>query len=156
MGASFWACTAVFLKTCRNGLNLIFFIGVFIMANKHCDFCEITGSRLITENDLTFAMHDLYPVTDLHSLVIPKRHVSDYFDLSQAEIQSVHALLTDVRRKIQALDESITGFNIGVNSGEDAGQTIFHCHIHLIPRRKGDTKNPRGGVRGVIPEKQSY
>ena len=126
------------------------------MANKHCDFCEITGSRLITENDLTFAMHDLYPVTDLHSLVIPKRHVSDYFDLSQAEIQSAHALLTDVRRKIQALDESITGFNIGVNSGEDAGQTIFHCHIHLIPRRKGDTKNPRGGVRGVIPEKQSY
>lgn len=79
----------------------------------------------------------------------PKRHEPGFFNLHQPEINAIHSLLDKVKREIEALDSSVTGFNIGVNNGQDAGQTIFHCHIHLIPRRKGDTGNPRGGVRGA-------
>ena len=85
---------------------------------------------------------DLNPVTPHHTLIIPKRHVADFFDLYQPEINAVHGLLWETQKEIEGLDEAVTGFNVGVNSGEDAGQTIFHCHIHLIPRRKGDAKNP--------------
>ena len=91
-----------------------------------------------------------------HHLVIPKRHVADYFDLEQSEINSVNKILFSLKDKLQKKDKKITGFNIGINSGLSAGQTVFHCHIHLIPRRDGDVKNPRGGVRGVIPDKQKY
>ena len=121
-----------------------------------CTFCEIEEPKIHSDNILSYAIHDQFPVTKFHSLIIPKRHVSDYFDLYQPEINSIHALLSETKVKLKELDESITGFNIGVNSGEDSGQTIHHCHVHLIPRRKGDTDNPRGGVRGVIPDKQSY
>ena len=89
-------------------------------------------------------------------MVIPKRHVSDYFDLEQSEINSINKILFSVKHNLEKKDKTITGFNIGINSGVSAGQTIFHCHIHLIPRRDGDVKDPRGGVRGVIPEKQKY
>jgi diadenosine tetraphosphate (Ap4A) HIT family hydrolase len=89
-------------------------------------------------------------------LVIPKRHVADYFDLYQPERNAAQALLEAERDKIKSTDTEVSAFNIGVNCGEDAGQTIFHCHIHLIPRRKGDIDNPRGGVRGVIPTKRIY
>ena len=121
-----------------------------------CIFCEISRERIIAENELCYAIRDLYPVTEHHTLVIPKRHVSDYFDLYQPERTAVHSLLDQQRSLIQEIDETVTGFNAGTNSGKDAGQSIFHCHVHLIPRRKGDTGNPRGGVRGVILGKQSY
>ena len=98
----------------------------------------------------------MFLVTPLHSLVIPKRHTASYFDLYQPELNACNQLLQKMKTKILEEDTSVTGFNMGVNSGDDAGQTIFHCHIHLIPRRKGDSNAPRGGVRGVIPEKQSY
>ncbi len=101
-------------------------------------------------------MRDDFPVTEHHTLVIPKRHVPDFFDLHQPEINAIHSLLSAMRADVTALDGSVTGFNVGINSGEDAGQTIFHCHVHLIPRRSGDMENPQGGVRGVIPAKQSY
>ena len=89
-------------------------------------------------------------------LIIPKRHTSGYFDLYRPEINAMNRLLRDLREKLMSEDSTITSFNIGINDGSDAGQTVMHCHVHLIPRRSGDMNNPRGGVRGVIPEKQSY
>tara|TARA_Y100000022_G_scaffold184765_1_gene180036 strand:- start:1097 stop:1483 length:387 start_codon:yes stop_codon:yes gene_type:complete len=121
-----------------------------------CIFCSIPRDRVILENDLTFAIRDNYPVTRLHSLIIPKRHVVDYFSLTEDELLSCDALLKEIKNSIQAEDESVKAFNIGINSGEAAGQTIFHCHIHLIPRRVGDVKNPRGGIRHLIPGKGDY
>jgi diadenosine tetraphosphate (Ap4A) HIT family hydrolase len=112
--------------------------------------------RIISENDLVYAIRDKYPVTPLHSLIIPKRHVVDYFSLTKDELLSCDVLLKEVKDSIQSDDELVEGFNIGINSGEVAGQTIFHCHIHLIPRRVGDVENPRGGVRHLIPGKGDY
>ena len=128
------------------------------MNNKieDCIFCSIPRDRVILENDLTFAIRDNYPVTRLHSLIIPKRHVVDYFSLTEDELLSCDTLLKEIKNSIQAEDESVKAFNIGINSGEAAGQTIFHCHIHLIPRRVGDVKNPRGGIRHLIPGKGDY
>ena len=123
---------------------------------KNCLFCEIEEGRIFASNELCYAIRDEYKVTEHHALIIPKRHVSEFFDLHQPEINAAYSLLQQVRREIEAKDNSVTGFNIGVNSGKDAGQTIFHCHIHLIPRRLGDMEDPRGGVRGVIPEKRIY
>jgi ATP adenylyltransferase len=121
-----------------------------------CAFCEMPTARIVGENPLCYAIRDLYPVTELHTLVIPKRHVMDYFDLQQPERNAIHRLLVTERAAIQQQDANVSGFNVGVNAGEDAGQTIFHCHVHLIPRRRGDIDNPRGGVRGVIPSKRVY
>lgn len=120
-----------------------------------CPFCSL-DRELIAENELAVAFRDGFPVTPLHTLVIPKRHVADYFDLYQPEINAINQLLAKIKDALIAEDASITGFNIGINSGESAGQTIFHCHVHLIPRRDGDVEDPRGGVRGVIAEKQKY
>jgi ATP adenylyltransferase len=121
-----------------------------------CLFCEIEDQRVIASNALCYAIRDKFPVTEHHTLVVPRRHVSDFFDLYQPEINGVHSLLSAIKHLIEKLDGSVAGFNVGMNSGEAAGQTIFHCHVHLIPRRKGDVENPRGGVRGVIPEKRIY
>ncbi len=121
-----------------------------------CPFCEVGEGRIIAENELCYAIRDGFPVTSMHTLVIPKRHVADYFDLYQPELNAIQSMLKEQREKISAADPAVTGFNVGVNAGVDAGQTIFHVHIHLIPRRRGDAAAPEGGVRGVIPEKQRY
>ena len=121
-----------------------------------CIFCNIDQSRIIDSDKYFNVILDIYPVTELHTLIIPRRHVSSYFELTEQEQSSLFTLLKKHKDKLQKIDSTITGFNMGINDGEDAGQTIFHCHIHLIPRRKGDVENARGGVRGVIPEKQSY
>ena len=128
------------------------------MNNKKngCVFCSVPSERIISENELTFAIRDKFPVTPLHTLIIPKRHTKDYFSLKEEELLSCHALLRKVKDSMQNDDELIGGFNIGINSGESAGQTIFHCHIHLIPRRGGDVENPRGGIRHLIPGKGDY
>lgn len=102
------------------------------------------------------AMKDDYPVSEHHTLIIPKRHTSDYFLLTEVEKRDADKLIQILSKQVLEQDSTVTGFNIGVNNGESAGQTIFHCHIHLIPRREGDTPEPRGGVRGVIPDKMSY
>ena len=115
-----------------------------------CPFCEMEEPRVIASNALCYAIRDMFPVTEHHTLIIPKRHVSDFFDLYQPEINAVHSLLGGMKQKVEELDGSVTGFNVGMNSGEAAGQTVFHCHVHLIPRRKGDVENPRGGVRGAF------
>ena len=121
-----------------------------------CLFCEIDPKRILEENELAYAIRDGFPVTGLHTLIIPKRHVADYFDLHQPELNAIHKLLSEQKKLIQSQDPSVTGFNVGLNAGQSAGQTIFHVHMHLIPRRDGDVAEPRGGVRGVIPERQSY
>ena len=97
-----------------------------------------------------------YPVTEHHTLIISNRHVSNFFELNDEENKELSLILKDQKKELQNLDKTITGFNVGVNIGKDAGQSIMHCHIHLIPRRKGDVEDPRGGVRGVIPAKQKY
>jgi diadenosine tetraphosphate (Ap4A) HIT family hydrolase len=101
-------------------------------------------------------MKDKYPVSDGHCLLVPKRHVADYFTMTTAEKLDCDNLLCILQKRIFNSDSEVTGFNVGMNCGESAGQTIFHAHIHLIPRRDGDTPNPRGGVRGAIPEKMDY
>jgi ATP adenylyltransferase len=121
-----------------------------------CSLCKIEPERLIAQNELCFAIRDGYPVSPHHTLIIPKRHVANFFDLYQPELNAVHALLHNVETEIRSIDQQVTGFNVGMNIGQDAGQTIFHVHVHLIPRRHGDVGNPRGGVRGVIPGKQQY
>ena len=121
-----------------------------------CLFCNIPSKRIINETDSAYAILDGFAVTQLHTLVIPKRHVATYFELNKKEIEDCNELLNSLKINIESEDNSVTGFNIGMNCGEDAGQTIFHCHIHLIPRRKGDVEDPKGGVRGVIAEKQKY
>lgn len=121
-----------------------------------CLFCGIDTGRIIAENELCYAIRDGFPVTPLHTLVIPKRHVVDYFDLYQPELNAIQSLLQDQRKQIMTADPTVSAFNVGINAGADAGQTIFHVHVHLIPRRKGDVADPRGGVRGVIPDKQKY
>lgn len=121
-----------------------------------CVFCNLDESRIEIENDLALSFKDLYPVTNGHTLIIPKRKVQSFFDLTEEETAAMFELLHLQKEDLKNKDSSITGFNIGINDGEDAGQTIMHCHIHLIPRRSGDMEDPRGGVRGVIPEKQSY
>ena len=88
--------------------------------------------------------------------MIPKRHVADYFDLYQPERNAIDQMLQEQLTAILALDSTVTGFNVGINAGKSAGQTVFHVHVHLIPRRDGDVVDPKGGVRGVIPSKQKY
>ena len=123
---------------------------------QNCLFCGDAYARKVDENELCFAIRDGYPVTKLHTLIIPKRHTADYFELYQPELNAMHALIKKQRHKLLSIDPMITGFNIGINAGKSAGQTIFHVHMHLIPRRDNDVANPHGGVRGVIPEKQAY
>jgi len=124
--------------------------------NNPCLFCNIKKSGLVEENDLAYASYDTYPVTDHHCLIIPKRHIKDYFELTKEEIIACDQLIKKIKKKIEFKDNSIKGFNVGTNAGKVAGQSIMHCHIHLIPRREGDVKSPQGGVRSVIPLKQHY
>ncbi|HJP17854.1 MAG TPA: HIT family protein [Nitrospinota bacterium] len=121
-----------------------------------CLFCDIDPTRVIEDYKTLYAIQDEYPVTKDHMLIIPKRHIQDYFKMSSEEENDLNELLRILRRKILEDDSSVNGFNIGMNCGVSAGQTIMHAHVHLIPRRDGDTEEPRGGVRGVIPGMMSY
>ena len=121
-----------------------------------CIFCNLDQKRIISTSNFFHVIRDSFPVSDLHTLIIPKRHAETYFDLDEDETGELSKVLKIERQKILEMDDTVKAFNIGINAGEESGQTIFHCHIHLIPRRKGDVKDPRGGVRGVIPNKQKY
>jgi len=123
-----------------------------------CIFCnlQLKNIEIINQNKHAISFYDAYPVTKYHTLIIPIRHEEDYFQLKKEELSSIHNLILKQKDYLQKLDSTITGFNIGINNGKDAGQTIFHTHIHLIPRRRNDTKNSEGGVRGVIYNKQQY
>ena len=132
--------------------------------SEDCIFCtfEKTGERQILhkgvalENELAIAFYDGFAVTKGHTLFIPRRHVSDYFDLNQAELNAINSLIRIQKQHLESEDSSISGWNVGVNVNESGGQSVFHVHVHLIPRRDGDMDDPKGGVRGVIPEKQKY
>ena len=124
--------------------------------NNPCLFCNIEKSGCAYENELAYASYDSYPVTEHHCLIIPKRHIKDYFDLSNEELVACNDLVQILKKKIIKKDPSVKGFNLGTNIGKVSGQSILHCHLHLIPRRKGDVDNPQGGVRSVIPNKQHY
>ena len=124
---------------------------------EDCIFCNKKNCKVVSSTKHFFIIRDTaYPVTKHHTLIITNRHVSDYFDLDKEEINDLDEILKNQKKELKKLDKEISAFNIGVNIGKDAGQSIMHCHIHLIPRRKGDVEDPRGGVRGVIPEKQKY
>ncbi len=121
-----------------------------------CIFCDIDLNRIINHYDHWIAIYDDYPVTELHTLIILKQHVESFLYINNEEIVSLNNFLKKLKFNLQFEDSSITGFNIGINDGISAGQTIMHCHVHLIPRRNRDVVNPRGGVRHIIPGKGFY
>ena len=127
------------------------------MPETKCPFCRLEKTARVVEKLGTMvAIKDKHPVTESHMLVLPIRHTPDFLSLTSQEKRDAEALILSLKEQITEKDPRVTGFNIGVNCGVSAGQTIMHAHIHLIPRRDGDTPNPRGGVRGVIPGKRSY
>lgn len=127
--------------------------------NMKCPFCEIVSSddhsRVIAANATTLAIYDAYPVTEGHSLIIPKRHVSSFFATTSEERADMLQLVDSVK---DILDNQFQpgSFNIGINDGPAAGQTVPHVHVHLIPRYSSETRDPRGGIRWVVPEKANY
>lgn len=125
------------------------------LADKKCPFCDITADRIYMQNDVALALSDAFPVTEGHKLIVPKRHVRSIFDLSEEEQAAVWRLVAQVRAKLTG-ELHLDAFNIGVNDGQAAGQTVPHAHIHIIPRREGDSPDPRGGVRWIKPEKAKY
>lgn len=125
------------------------------MNKTACPFCS-SKDQVQHESEYAVAIPDKYPVTQYHILIVPKRHVASFFDMTPKEHADCISLLTVIKDKLSRLDLSITGFNVGVNDGKDAGQTVMHCHIHLIPRRTGDTDDPVGGIRNVMPGKGNY
>jgi ATP adenylyltransferase len=120
-----------------------------------CPFCNPDPTQVFLESDLILGLWDKYPVSPGHALLIPKRHVADWFEATTEEQHALTDALTTARKTIQEKHQP-DGFNIGINCGEPAGQTIFHLHIHLIPRYKGDQDDPRGGVRNIFPAKARY
>ena len=124
--------------------------------NADCPFCNTDAKReLILESATAYAIFDKFPVSNGHALIIPKKHYADYFELTFKEQSACWFMLNKVKEILKKKFKP-DGFNIGINIHESAGQTVPHVHIHLIPRYKGDVENPRGGVRGVIPEKRNY
>ena len=123
---------------------------------KECFFCKvIENAEFEIENELAIARFDNFPVNKGHMLIIPKRHIKDWWETTEKEKNAIFQLVNETKKIIDQ-KYSPDGYNIGMNLGEPAGQSIMHLHVHLIPRYIGDVKNPRGGVRGVIPEKQNY
>ncbi len=124
--------------------------------NNPCLFCEAKESGIIIENHLAYVSYDTYPVSKYHCLIIPKRHMKNFFDLTNDELVACNDLIKIIKKDIISKDQEVEGFNLGTNIGKVSGQSILHCHFHLIPRRSGDVENPQGGVRSVIPSKQHY
>jgi diadenosine tetraphosphate (Ap4A) HIT family hydrolase len=120
-----------------------------------CPFCAPDASRIVGETPLAFALRDAYPVSSGHTLIVPRRHIGSFFDATDEE----RAALLDLLARMKAIldqEHSPAGFNIGINDGLAAGQTIPHLHIHLIPRYVGDRPDPRGGVRWIFPDRANY
>lgn len=124
-------------------------------ARAACPFCSLPVARIVASNAHALAIRDGFPISPGHTLIIPKRHVASIADATPDELQSLWSLLAEARR---SLDESLkpAGYNIGINDGRAAGQTVMHLHVHLIPRFEGDRADPRGGVRWIVPEKADY
>jgi diadenosine tetraphosphate (Ap4A) HIT family hydrolase len=122
---------------------------------SQCPFCSLPAARVWIESEVGIAFLDGFPVTEGHTLVIPRRHLASVFELSPDDLAGLWQMVAEVRARLDH-QHSPEGFNIGVNDGEAAGQTVAHAHIHVIPRRKGDVADPRGGVRWIIPDKADY
>jgi diadenosine tetraphosphate (Ap4A) HIT family hydrolase len=122
---------------------------------KPCPFCTLPSERIIDSNDLALVIRDGYPISPGHTLVIPKRHIGSWFEITPAEQQALLDLLAKSKAVLET-EFKPDGYNIGINDGPNAGQTVPHLHMHLIPRYKGDQEDPRGGVRWIIPEKAKY
>jgi len=122
---------------------------------SECPFCTLPSARLLFRNDAAFVVRDAYPVSPGHTLVIPVQHVASFFDATPSEREAMFSLLDTAKHQLQA-KFGPAGYNIGINDGAAAGQTIGHLHLHLIPRNPGDRLDPRGGVRWVIPDKADY
>ncbi len=120
-----------------------------------CPFCEIADRPVVCRNQHAFAIHDAFPVSEGHTLVIPHRHVCDVFELTDEELAAVFKLAGEVKSML-VRECSPAGFNVGINFGQAAGQTIEHAHVHIIPRYVGDVDDPSGGIRNVIPGKGHY
>jgi diadenosine tetraphosphate (Ap4A) HIT family hydrolase len=123
--------------------------------DAQCPFCSPVPEEIVLRNPLCYARYDRYPVSKGHVLIVPFRHVSDFFELSQDERKAALELVWEANAKLYS-DLHPDGYNMGVNVGSAAGQTIMHAHIHLIPRYEGDVPDPRGGVRFVVPQKAKY
>jgi diadenosine tetraphosphate (Ap4A) HIT family hydrolase len=122
---------------------------------KPCPFCHLPPERIVLSNAVGWVVRDAYPVSPGHILVIPRRHMGSFFELNPDERQGLLMLLDEARTMLQASHQP-DGYNIGINDGPTAGQTVPHLHIHLIPRFQGDQEDPRGGVRWILPEKAKY
>jgi diadenosine tetraphosphate (Ap4A) HIT family hydrolase len=120
-----------------------------------CLFCDYDKNKYIAENELIFAIYDVFPVNEGHALIIPKRHFESFFDATEEEVNAIYRLIHEVKI-INDKKYKPDGYNVGVNIGYDAGQTIMHLHVHLIPRYKGDVENPKGGVRKLKKELVPY
>ncbi len=125
------------------------------MEKSRCPFCDLEASRIQMANEVAVAVFDGFPIAEGHTLVVPKRHVASLFDLSEEEQAALWRLVAQVRAKLAAALKP-DGFNVGLNDGAAAGQTVMHAHVHIIPRRAGDVPDPRGGVRWVVPAKAAY
>jgi len=126
------------------------------MSDEECRFCNASPNRrILIEGKYGFAALDRHPVNDGHFLVIPYRHFPSYFDISDEECEELWSLVAEGKKLIDE-KHSPDGYNIGINVGESAGQSVPHLHIHVIPRYKGDVENPKGGVRGVVPDRKLY
>ena len=120
-----------------------------------CPFCKPDTSKIILANGHAMVFHDGFPVTPGHSLIVPKRHIALFFEATREEQMAMLDLLAEMRQLLLK-ERSSDAFNIGINDGAAAGQTVPHLHIHLIPRYAGDAEDPRGGVRWIMPEKAPY
>jgi diadenosine tetraphosphate (Ap4A) HIT family hydrolase len=125
------------------------------MSNSTCPFCSLPESRIVEHNAFALWMYDGFPVSPGHSLIIPRRHVESFFYISGEEQQAMLELLDRAKSTVDR-ERHPSGYNIGINDGRAAGQTVPHLHLHLIPRYEGDVADPRGGVRWVLPEKADY
>jgi ATP adenylyltransferase len=126
------------------------------MTDAECPFCDLSGRPVLAFNERAVAIPDANPIKPGHTLILPRRHAAGYFELTRAEIEAMHELLHRVRRHLVARDPSIAGFNVGVNDGEVAGQSVTHVNLHVVPRHAGDVADPRGGIRRFWPEPQPY
>ncbi len=149
-----YSCNA--MKRDRDDTDLRAVRAMYEHVDPKCAFCAVRDEATLLQDNLAYALTDAFPVSEGHLLIIPKRHTADYFDLGTAEVRACQRLLGQARSILLREDSTISGFNVGINSGEAAGQTVMHCHIHLIPRRAGDNPAPRGGVRSVIPGRADY
>ncbi|SMC62358.1 HIT family protein [Polynucleobacter kasalickyi] len=122
---------------------------------KECPFCKLPFDRIIASNEFGLVIRDGFPISPGHTLIIPKRHVGSFFEITQEERDALFQLLNKAKETIDT-EFQADGFNIGINDGPSAGQTVPHLHMHLIPRYKNDQADPRGGVRWIIPEKAKY